>query len=66
MTYFKAAQLKEQQKFVSDVQGEIEGMNSINGVKLTSKDKKALSDTAEDSSQKPKIRIQTHSGVGVE
>lgn len=39
----KRAQLQEQQKFVSDVQSEIEGMNSINGLVLSSKDKKDLS-----------------------
>lgn len=38
----KKVQLQEQQKFVSDVQLEIEGMNSINGLKLSTKDKKDL------------------------
>ncbi len=38
----KKAQLQEQQKFVSDVQSEIEGMTSINGIKLSTKDKKDL------------------------
>jgi hypothetical protein len=38
----KKVQLQEQQNFVSNVQSEIEGMNSINGLQLSSKDKKDL------------------------
>ncbi len=38
----KTAKLEEQQKFVTDVQSEIEGMTSINGLKLSTKDKKDL------------------------